>query len=82
MSKNLELTLKWNKIEIANNDIFDGNEKFKTKELEDIMHKALLSNNANFVQLLIENKFNFDDFLKKERIISLFEHNNQVNSFL
>ena len=34
--ENLKLTLKWNKIDIAKNEIFHGNENFTKEELSNL----------------------------------------------
>ena len=37
--ENLKLTLKWNKIDIAKNEIFHGNENFTKEELSNLMER-------------------------------------------
>lgn len=72
--KNLELTLYWNKVDIANSDIFNGNESFTSEQLENIMEEALKINSPKFVQLLLENKLYIDEFLTKKRLYDLFNY--------
>ena len=72
MFENLELALKWNKIEIASNDIFNGKEEFTSKQLNKLMEMALIYNRPSFVELLIENKLVLDDFLTPKRLYYLY----------
>jgi hypothetical protein len=67
------LTLYWNKVKIAENDIFNGHENFTIKQLQDVFEMALVRNNFEFVKLLIENKLDIDKFLTKERLVKLYE---------
>ncbi len=76
--KNLELTLYWNKVEIANSDIFNGKEKFTSEQLESIFEKALTLGNHQFVQLLIDNKFDIDKFVTVKQLGDLY--NSSINS--
>ena len=70
--KNLELTLYWKKVEIANSDIFNGKEKFTSEQLESIFEKALSLGDHQFVQLLIENKLDLDKFLTVAKLSDLY----------
>jgi len=72
MAENLELALKWNKIDIASNDIFNGKEEFTSKDLNKLMEMALIFNRPSFVELLIENKLVLDDFLTPKRLYYLY----------
>ncbi len=76
--KNLELTLYWKKVEIANSDIFNGKEKFTSEQLESIFEKALTLGNHQFVQLLIDNKFDIDKFVTVKQLGDLY--NSSINS--
>jgi len=58
----LEITLDWNKVDLANSDIFDGRENFSQEQLQVIMEKALKLNNPSFVLLLIQNNFQIEKF--------------------
>ena len=70
--ENLELALTWNKIDIASNDIFNGREEFTSKQLNRIMEMALVYDRPGFVELLLENKINLDDFLTPKRLFYLY----------
>ena len=70
--ENLKLALKWNKIDIATNDIFNGKEDFSSKELNHLMEMALIYNRPSFVELLLENKLVLDDFFTCKRLYFLY----------
>jgi len=72
MVENLELALKWNKIDIASNDIFNGKEEFTSKDLNKLMEMALIYNRPSFVELLMENKLALDDFCTSKRLYYLY----------
>ena len=72
MHDNLNLALKWNKIDIATNDIFNGKEEFTSKQLNQSMEMALIYNRPQFVELLLENKFVLDDFFNAKRLYYLY----------
>ena len=58
----------------AKSVLFDGEERFSEDDLFCIMECALFHNRPDFVQLLIDNNFNFDKFLTKERYCKLYEY--------
>jgi transient receptor potential cation channel subfamily M member 8 len=62
------------KVNIAKSVLFDGEERFSEDDLFCIMECALFHNRPDFVQLLIDNNFNFDKFLTKERYCKLYEY--------
>jgi len=62
------------KVNIAKSVLFDGEERFSEDNLFYIMECALFHNRPDFVQLLIDNNFNFDKFLTKERYCGLYEY--------
>lgn len=66
------LTLEWNKVDIANSDIFNGKEQFTFEQMENVFAKALTLGNTQFVRLLIENKLNIDKFLTVRRLHCLY----------
>ena len=72
MVENLELALKWNQIDVASNDIFNGKEEFTSKQLNKLMEMALIYNRPSFVELLIENKLVLDDFATPKRLFFLY----------
>ncbi len=57
---------------MAKSDIFTGEEKFETNQLENLMELALLENKPNFVELLLENGVNINSFLTKRRLMFLY----------
>ena len=71
--ENMKLCLDWNKIDIAKNDIFNGNENFTKDELSNLMERYILyrtymfrsfSNNKN-------NLINFKALSKETDQVSL-----------
>ncbi len=70
--KNLKLALQWNRDDIARSEIFNGDEEFKTSELNNLMEFALLENRPKFVELLLENGVNLKSFLTIKRLLFLY----------
>ena len=64
--------LKWNKIEIASNDIFNGKEEFTSKQMNKVLEMALVYDRPGFVELILENKINLDNFLTSKRLFYLY----------
>ena len=62
------------KVNIAKSVLFDGEERFSEDNLFYIMERALFHNRPDFVQLLIDNNFNFDKFLTKQRYCGLYKY--------
>ena len=62
-----------NKVDIAITEIFDGREKFAN--LNSVMDMALKTDKPDFVKLLIDFDFNFDDYLRKpDKLLELYNH--------
>jgi hypothetical protein len=68
----LKLSLQWNRNDIAKADIFNGEEEFKSNELNNLMEMALLQNKPEFVELLLENGLNLKSFLTLKRLYFLY----------
>jgi hypothetical protein len=64
--------MKWNLLEIAKHDVFNGIEYFQKNELFNLLEIALIDDRPNFVQLLIENGANLSDFLTFKRLYFLY----------
>lgn len=61
LEKALELTLDWNKVDLAEHEVLkDVSILFKNQDLENIIIKAIKIDNVNFVQLLIKKGFQTD----------------------
>lgn len=76
----LKLAIKSNKISIANFTLFDFIEKLEKEKLNDLMEMALKYNRPDFVEFLIENHLNLDEFLTAKRLINFF--NSKQNVFM
>jgi len=66
----LELTLKWDKVDIAKTEIFNGKENFSKDEYLKLMTQALVYDRPDFVKLLIDNNINLENISK----IDLYNH--------
>jgi hypothetical protein len=73
--ENLKLALKWNQIEVARTNIFTGLESFKENQLFDLLEIAIIENKPDFVELFIENNVDLVEFLKRKRLLFLFNFN-------
>ncbi len=76
---NLVLATYWNRIDIARNDIFNGDEVFKANELENLLELALVLNKPDFVELILESNLNIFQFLTYKRLYFLY--NSELVSF-
>jgi transient receptor potential cation channel subfamily M protein 8 len=47
----MKMIMQWNQLEMARNEIFTGQERFKAAELCELLEIALVSNKPNFVKL-------------------------------
>jgi len=45
---------------------------FQSRELEKMMHMAIINNRVSFVRLLLENGINLGDFLTAKRLFKLY----------
>ncbi len=70
--KNLELSLKWNLIDIANKDIYNGNLHFEETQLSQLFEMALIDDRPDFVRLFIENEIDINRFLTYKRLYFLY----------
>jgi hypothetical protein len=71
----LKLALKWNQIEVARTNIFTGLESFKENQLFDLLEIAIIENKPDFVELFIENNIDLVEFLKRKRLLFLYNFN-------
>ncbi len=68
----MKLALQWNRIDIAQSDIFTGKEHLNSDQMLKLLEIALVDNKPDFVKLLIENGANMDSFLTTKRLYYLF----------
>ncbi|XP_053352590.1 transient receptor potential cation channel subfamily M member 2 [Clarias gariepinus] len=64
--RQLQLAVAWNRVDIAERDIFTEESKWKSCDLHQAMFSALVSHKAEFVRLLLENGLCIIQFLEKE----------------
>ncbi|XP_028249051.1 transient receptor potential cation channel subfamily M member 2 [Parambassis ranga] len=68
--RQLELAIAWNRVDIAETEIFTEESQWKSSDLHWAMSAALVSNKPQFVSLLLENGVNLWDFLHDEQTLS------------
>ncbi|CAB4001045.1 transient receptor potential cation channel subfamily M member 2-like, partial [Paramuricea clavata] len=68
----LNLALAWNRVDVAESDIFTENIRFKSEDLHNPMLTALLDEKADFVRLFLENGLSMMEFLTVERLCVLY----------
>ncbi|XP_066542683.1 transient receptor potential cation channel subfamily M member 2-like [Hoplias malabaricus] len=64
--KQLELALAWNRVDIAESEIFKDESQWKSSDLHQTMFSALVDHKAEFVHLLLENGVSISQFLKDQ----------------
>ena len=72
--ENLKLAISWNRIDIARELIFTGDESIKPDELNNLLEMALILNKPDFVELLLENNVNIVEFLTCRRLYYLYNY--------
>nr|XP_046260808.1 transient receptor potential cation channel subfamily M member 2 [Scatophagus argus] len=65
----LELAIAWNRVDIAETEIFTEESQWKSSDLHWAMFSALVGNKPQFVSLLLENGVNLRDFLQDEETL-------------
>ncbi|XP_063305074.1 transient receptor potential cation channel subfamily M member 7-like isoform X1 [Pelobates fuscus] len=78
----LVLALTWNRVDIAENQIFLHGQQWRTEPLEQAMLDALILNKVAFVKLLIENGVNMHKFLTIPRLEELYNTKQHANQTL
>ncbi|TSK92937.1 Transient receptor potential cation channel subfamily M member 2 [Bagarius yarrelli] len=64
--RQLQLAVAWNRVDIAETEIFTEESKWKSSDLHQAMFSALVGHKADFVRLLLENGLCLSQFLKHE----------------
>ncbi|KAG7227474.1 hypothetical protein INR49_005288 [Caranx melampygus] len=67
--RQLELAIAWNRVDIAETEIFTEESQWKSSDLHWAMFSALVGNRPEFVSLLLENGVNLRDFLHNEETL-------------
>ncbi|XP_034549855.1 transient receptor potential cation channel subfamily M member 2 isoform X2 [Notolabrus celidotus] len=67
--RQLELAIAWNRVDIAEKEIFTEESQWKSSDLHWAMFSALVGNKPQFVNLLLENGISLRDFLQDEETL-------------
>uniref|UniRef100_A0A8C5EES7 TRPM SLOG domain-containing protein n=1 Tax=Gouania willdenowi TaxID=441366 RepID=A0A8C5EES7_GOUWI len=67
--RQLELAISWNRVDIAETEIFTEESQWKSSDLHWAMFSALVGNRPQFVSLLLENGVKLRDFLQDEETL-------------
>ncbi|ODM97521.1 Transient receptor potential cation channel trpm [Orchesella cincta] len=68
----LSLTLVWDRVDIAQAEVFVYGREWSRDNLEHAMMEALVSNRLDFVNLLLEHGLNMQQFLTASRLQALY----------
>nr|XP_031546978.1 LOW QUALITY PROTEIN: transient receptor potential cation channel subfamily M member 5 [Vicugna pacos] len=68
----LKLAMAWDHVDIAKNEIFNGDVEWKSRDLEEVLMDALVSNKPEFVRLFVDNGADVADFLTYGRLEQLY----------
>nr|XP_023994379.1 LOW QUALITY PROTEIN: transient receptor potential cation channel subfamily M member 5-like [Salvelinus alpinus] len=71
-TEELKLAVAWNRVDIANSELFNGDIQWRYEDLEDSMTDALINNKPQFVRLFTENGLNILDYLTYQRLEGLY----------
>uniref|UniRef100_A0A4W5QU67 Transient receptor potential cation channel, subfamily M, member 4a n=1 Tax=Hucho hucho TaxID=62062 RepID=A0A4W5QU67_9TELE len=71
-TEELKLAVAWNRVDIANSELFNGDLQWRYEDLEDSMTDALINNKPQFVRLFNENGLNILDYLTYQRLEGLY----------
>ncbi|XP_075036516.1 transient receptor potential cation channel subfamily M member 8-like isoform X2 [Mixophyes fleayi] len=77
----LKLLLEWNQLELASEEIFTNDRRWKSNDLEDAMFAALVKDRPKFVRLFLENGLNLHNFLTNEILSELFSQHLSTQAF-
>ncbi|KAM4559363.1 transient receptor potential cation channel subfamily M member 2 [Odontesthes bonariensis] len=67
--RQLELAIAWNRVDIAETEIFTEESQWKSSDLHWALFSALVGNKPQFVNLLLENGVELRDFLQEEETL-------------
>uniref|UniRef100_A0A673C9F8 Transient receptor potential cation channel, subfamily M, member 2 n=1 Tax=Sphaeramia orbicularis TaxID=375764 RepID=A0A673C9F8_9TELE len=71
--RQLELAIAWNRVDIAETEIFTEESQWKSSDLHSAMFSALVGNKPEFVSLLLENGVSLRDFLDEDTLCELYK---------
>ena len=67
--KALEFTFNWNRVDLAKSEILtDDNIHLCHEQLEDIIIRAIKTNNVEFVQVLLKQDVKIDELFQNDRL--------------
>ncbi|XP_076852322.1 transient receptor potential cation channel subfamily M member 4-like isoform X2 [Brachyhypopomus gauderio] len=72
-TEELKLAVAWNRVDIANSELFNGDIQWKYDDLEESMTDALVNDKPQFVRIFTENGLNILQYLTYERLESLYQ---------
>ncbi|XP_047456105.1 transient receptor potential cation channel subfamily M member 2 [Mugil cephalus] len=67
--RQLELAIAWNRVDLAETEIFTEESQWKSSDLHWAMFSALVGSKPQFVSLLLENGVSLRDFLQDEETL-------------
>ena len=70
----LKLTLEWNRVDLANSDVFTGEEEFSNENKNDLFEMALIQDRPLFLEIILETGFDLKSFLTYNRLLSLYQN--------
>ncbi|XP_054426648.1 transient receptor potential cation channel subfamily M member 5 [Pteronotus mesoamericanus] len=69
----LKLAVAWDRVDIAKSEIFNGDVEWKSRDLEEVMMDALVSDKPEFVRLFVDHGMDVADFLTYGRLQQLYQ---------
>nr|KAF6468446.1 transient receptor potential cation channel subfamily M member 5 [Rousettus aegyptiacus] len=68
----LKLAVAWDRLDVAKSELFNGDVEWKSRDLEEAMMDALVSNKPEFVRLFVDHGASVADFLTYGRLQQLY----------
>ncbi|CAG09283.1 unnamed protein product, partial [Tetraodon nigroviridis] len=69
LKRQLELAIAWNRVDLAETEIFTEERSWKSSDLHKALFLALVGNKPEFVRLLLENGASLSDFLHRDETL-------------
>ncbi|XP_066544155.1 transient receptor potential cation channel subfamily M member 2 isoform X2 [Amia ocellicauda] len=73
-ARQLELAVRWNRVDIAKSEIFTKDRQWKSSDLHPAMLSALIGDEADFVKLLLENGVCLNELMNEQTLLELYNH--------
>ncbi|NXU57450.1 TRPM2 protein, partial [Turnix velox] len=70
----LKLAVAWNRVDIAQSEIFTDDHEWKPTDLHSVMAAALISNKPEFVKLFLEQGVSLKEFVTWDMLLYLYEN--------